>query len=145
MTNLNDWLQNASSDVRALNQISGMTAVTVQDFDGRSPNKYNAQKVEIDGVTFDSKKEARRYLQLKALAAAGEISGLELQPEFELLPAFRDVSGKKHRAIKYRADFRYRDNNGSIVIEDTKGHETAVFKLKRKMFLHRYDYELRLT
>lgn len=140
---LRQYLNN-SPDVAALNVPDTKptkrreTAVTKR-------HKYGAQNVEIDGYVFPSKKEGRRYLQLKAMQQAGEISEMELQPEFELLPAFCDVTGKKHRAIKYRADFKYRDSSGAIIIEDTKGYQTAVFKIKRKLFCHKYDYELRLT
>lgn len=107
-------------------------------------HKYNAKKTTIDGHTFDSKAEAARYQELKLLQMAGEISGLELQPEFVLVDAFKDATGKRHRAIKYRADFRYTEG-GKTIIEDVKGVKTRVFRLKQKLFLRRYDYELRIT
>ena len=144
MSDLNDWLQNASPDVKALNDAPVSQQPIISSGNGRR-HKYNAHPVEIDGYVFASGKEGRRYLQLKAMQQAGEIFGLELQPEFELLPAFRDITGKKHRAIKYRADFKYRDITKAVIVEDSKGYETAVFKIKRKLFCHRYDYELRLT
>jgi len=107
-------------------------------------NKYNAVRTEVDGILFHSKGEARRYGELKMLERAGEISDLELQPEFVLLDGFvRD--GKRIQAIKYRADFKYVEDD-IVVIEDFKGKETAEFKIKRKLFLNRYpEYEFRVT
>ena len=107
-------------------------------------HKYNAQKTLVGGITFDSRAEATRYKQLCLLQKAGIISEIELQPTFTLLDAFTDWSGKKHRAMKYRADFRYIEE-GREIIEDVKGMETKVFKIKRKLFLSRYDYELRIV
>jgi hypothetical protein len=105
-------------------------------------NKYNARKTVIDGIKFDSKKEAARYCELKILLQAGEITDLELQPEYILQDAFIK-NGKKYRAIKYRADFRYKDY-GKIVVEDVKGMRTPVYKIKKKMFEYRYrDLELK--
>lgn len=100
-------------------------------------SKYNARKVTLDGYTFDSKKEAERYVYLKLLESAGEIFNLELQPRFELQEAFKH-NGKTIRKIEYVADFRYTDKNGATVVEDVKGMQTDVYKLKRKLFLKRY-------
>jgi hypothetical protein len=73
------------------------------------PHKYGAVKTTVDGIEFDSKAEARRYTELRLLEHAGEIRDLELQPRYELLPAFVDAEGVRHRAIEYVADFRYVD------------------------------------
>lgn len=111
---------------------------------GKKRHKYNARRVTVDGYTFDSKAEARRYNQLRLLQRAGDIADLELQPSFELQPGFTDASGKRQRAIRYVADFAYTLPDGRRVVEDVKGVETAVFKLKRKLFLFTYpDLELR--
>ena len=88
------------------------------------------------GILFDSMLEKNRYIVLLAKEQAGEISNLELQPEFELMPGF-EHNGKKVRAIKYKADFSY-TVNGVRVVEDTKGYETDVFKLKQKLFWFNY-------
>jgi len=107
-------------------------------------NKYNAVRTEVDGILFHSKGEARRYGELKMLERAGEISDLELQPQFVLLDAF-ERDGKRIQAIKYKADFKYIEDD-IVVIEDFKGKETAEFKIKRKLFLNRYpEYEFRVT
>ena len=94
--------------------------------------KYHNQKVEIDGICFDSKREARRYVYLKHLQEGGLISDLTLQPEFELIPKHKH-DGQTVRATKYRADFQY-VQDGKIVIEDVKGFANAEFKLKKKLF-----------
>lgn len=108
-------------------------------------NKYNARKAQVDGITFDSIKEADRYRDLKFLEMIGEIRNLKIQPSFELQEGFRDKSGKYHRPITYRADFQYM-LDGQITVEDVKGHETAVFKIKKKMFLKNFpEYDLLLT
>ncbi|MCP5016928.1 MAG: DUF1064 domain-containing protein [Ketobacter sp.] len=127
-----------SDDVRRLNpELTG----------GDTPpkrNKWNATKTEVDGIVFDSKHEARRYVELKMLETSGAITHLELQPEFILQPAFTDCTGKHQRAIKYRADFRYMENEQSV-IEDAKGALTPIFRLKRKLFMYKFDMEIRLT
>jgi hypothetical protein len=101
-------------------------------------SKYRNRKTVIDGILFDSQREASRYCELKILLRLGEITDLELQPEFLLQERFRK-NGKCHRAIKYRADFRYKlAVTGETVIEDSKGTRTDVFNLKQKMFEERY-------
>ena len=100
--------------------------------------KYNARKTTIDGITFDSKAEAARYMLLRTMEQAGEITGLQIHPRFLLQEGFRH-NGKAIRAIHYEADFEYIDADGNRIIEDVKGHRTAVFNIKRKLFLHRYS------
>nr|DAH11026.1 MAG TPA: Endonuclease [Caudoviricetes sp.] len=94
-------------------------------------SKYNAKKTVVDGIEFDSAKEAKRYAKLSALEDAGKIQGLRLQVPFELLPSF-ECDGVKYRGMKYVADFvYYRD--GKVVVEDCKGFKTAEYKLKKKL------------
>lgn len=99
-------------------------------------SKYGAVKTKIDGIVFDSQREAERYKELKILEKAGEINHLELQPSFELQPGF-ECKSKKYRPIIYKADFAYTEGD-TYVVEDVKGMETDVFKLKRKMFIHKF-------
>ncbi len=99
--------------------------------------KYGNTKVEVDGVVFQSKKEAARYAELKLLVAGGAISGLQLQPVFELQAKFTDAKGVKHRAINYTADFCYM-SNGTLTVEEVKGFETREWLLKRKLFLFKF-------
>jgi hypothetical protein len=97
-------------------------------------SKYGAIKTEIDGVIFASKREAKRYSELKLAERNGDISNLELQPKFPLI-----VNGKK--IATYIADFRYTEH-GQVVIEDAKGFRTAVYRLKKKMVEAQYDVEI---
>ena len=108
---------------------------------GQRKGKYNNTKVEIDGITFDSKKEANRYCELKLLEKSGEIKNLELQKKYILIPAQR-IDGKLiERECSYRADFVYETKDG-IVVEDTKGFRTAEYKIKRKLMLERYGIRI---
>ena len=92
--------------------------------------KYNNTKIRVDGRLFDSKAEAARWQELQLLERAGEITELERQVEYELIP-----KQKGERAVKYIADFRYKDHEGKTVVEDTKGVRTPVYILKRKLLL----------
>lgn len=100
-------------------------------------NKYKSKKTIIDGISFDSKFEADRYAQLKLLQRAGEISSLRLQVPYTLIPSFVR-NGKRIRAIVYKADFVYINNNGDEVVEDTKGYVTKEYALKKKLLLYFY-------
>lgn len=98
--------------------------------DAMNRNKYGAIKTEVDGVTFDSKKEARRYTELKAFEAAGAISDLVLQPRFLF----------EHNGVRissYKPDFQYVDTDtGETIIEDVKGGKatrTQAYVMRRKM------------
>jgi hypothetical protein len=107
-------------------------------------SKYKSQKIVIDGYTFDSKVEAKYYEQLKEAKAKGMIQSFELQPQYELIKKFTDAEGKKHRAIKYKADFAVYQFDGSVWVIDIKGMATETAKLKRKMFLSKYGYSYKL-
>jgi len=92
-------------------------------------NKFNARKTTVDGITFDSAKEAKRIGELRLLERAGVIRNLELQPAFPLV-----VNGVK--VCVYRADAAYFENNARVV-EDVKSQptKTPVYRLKRKLLL----------
>lgn len=108
------------------------------------PNKYHARKVKLDGITFDSQAEADRYRELRLLADQGYIQRLRVHPTYLLQEPFQH-NGKRIQAIHYEADFEYWDG-GVWVVEDVKGYETAVFKIKRKLFLRKYpDADFRLV
>ena len=100
-------------------------------------NKYNANKAIIDGITFDSQKEAEEYAELKIRVVAGEIEEFDLQPEFMLQEGFM-CNDKKIRPIIYRADFRVFYPDGRVEIIDTKGVRTKEYLIKKKMLLKRY-------
>lgn len=116
-------------------------------------SKYGADRVEIkqvDGsvIKFDSKREAKRFIELRWLEQAGEITGLERQVKFVLIPAQRepDTVGKRGGVIKgklierecaYVADFVYFDTKtGEKVVEDAKGVRTTEYVIKRKLMLY---------
>ena len=92
-------------------------------------SKYNANRVRVDGILFDSQLEADYYSDLKLQLKTGMIRGFCRQPEFVLQEGFGDV-----RPITYRADFIVFHNDGSYDIVDTKGFETQEFKRTRKLF-----------
>ena len=103
-------------------------------------SKYRSKKAVVDGITFDSKKEAERYCELKLLEKAGKIKDLTLQYKFELQPSFKK-NGKTFRAITYIADFTYLDlERMKNVVEDVKGYRTKEYQLKRKLFEYKLPY-----
>ena len=106
-------------------------------------SKYKNQKIIVDNILFDSKKEANYYTKLKILKDAGKISGLRLQEKFVLQPSFK-LNGKTYRAITYVADFVYKDDKGMHVV-DVKSEATRkdkVYRLKKKMFAYKYHIEI---
>lgn len=106
-------------------------------------SKYRARKTTVDGITFDSRKEADRYLVLKGMEDDGAIENLRRQVRYELVPAF-DVNGRHYRPVYYVADFVYVED-GREVVEDVKGVRTDVYKLKSKLFAKRYGTNIRET
>lgn len=102
----------------------------------RRPAKFGNRAVVIDGLRFDSAAEGRRYQQLRMLERAGEIQDLRVHPRYVIIDALR-VGSRREKAIVYEADFAYTEG-GLPVVEDVKGVETAVFRLKRRLFLQRY-------
>lgn len=111
----------------------------------RQASKYHAHKTTVDGINFDSKREAKRYQELKLLERAGAIRDLELQVRFELIPSF-DVDGKHYRPTSYVADFVYVDaKTGAEIVEDVKGYRTPIYRLKAKLFAHRYGVSITET
>ncbi len=100
-------------------------------------HKYGAVKTTVDGITFDSKLEASRYSELKLLERAGVITDLELQPRF-LLQEPCMYFGKRVLKMEYVADFKYKNSDGQVIVEDAKGVRTEAYKLKCKLFYKRY-------
>lgn len=100
--------------------------------------KYGNHKVSADGRIFDSKKEYRRYEELKLLLNSGVITDLETQVKYELVPS-QKVNGKvKERAICYLADFVYKTKDGITIVEDVKSEitrKTPQYIIKRKLML----------
>ena len=130
---------------------------TKEKTESQKMGKIKHKKTEVDGIVFDSKMESRYYEKLKADKAAGKILDFELQPQFILQEKFIVVDGQTIlgndpefnkikrktkaptvQAIKYISDFKVTYPDGRIEIVDTKGQETADFKIKKKMFAYRY-------
>ena len=98
-------------------------------------SKYHSKKITRDGITFDSVKEYKRFQELALLERVGQVSDLQRQVKFELIPSQR-INGKVvERACTYIADFVYYQD-GQMVVEDTKGFKTKDYIIKRKLMLH---------
>ena len=108
----------------------------------RRYQKYGNEKTVYNGITFDSKLEAERYEQLLLLEKAGVIHHLKLQVEFQINQGWKNPdTGEKIKSNFYVADFQYVDDNeGRIIVEDTKGMETADFRLKWNLVRSQYPY-----
>lgn len=123
---------------------------------GGTGKKYGNRKIEADGEVFDSKKEYRRWKELILLLKAGEISKLQRQVKYVLIPAQRepDIRGPRggirpgkliEREVAYIADFVYTDKAGQTVVEDCKGLRTKEYIIKRKLMLHEYGIRIKET
>ena len=119
-------------------------------------SKYHSKKVTVDGITFDSRKEANRYKELSLLEKAGTISNLRRQVRYQLLPPaweeyerYSDKTGKRlkngrrcvEKGVTYVADFVYRRGLETIV-EDCKGHRTREYIIKKKLMRYFYGIEV---
>lgn len=100
-------------------------------------SKYGAERTVVDGITFDSKKEARRYGELRLLERAGVIRELKLQPRFPIA-----ING--HHVCEYRADFQY-EEAGITVTEDVKGAKTPSYLIKKKLMLAVHGIHIKET
>lgn len=108
--------------------------------------KYRNRKVNVDGHTFDSQAEARYYQMLKLLQKSGEVTSFEMQKKYELLPKFKHPkTGKIVRSITYIPDFVVNYSDGREEVVDVKGMQTQVFRLKEKLFMHKYSIPLVLV
>lgn len=120
--------------------------------------KYGNTKITVDGIQFDSKREAARYQELKLLERAGVISFLQRQTKFQLIPDQHAPSNAVYtkgprkgqrkpgklleHECSYIADFCY-IQNGETVVEDAKGCRTEVYRIKKKLMLERYGIQIR--
>lgn len=111
-------------------------------------SKYKSVKTTVDGITFDSKRESQRYHELKLMQRAGQISGLMLQPAFQLYvkptEAIRETHVLGIRVGEYTADFKYTEG-GVDVIEDVKSPatRTQVYRLRKRMVEAQYGITVR--
>lgn len=120
------------------NIIEKITDIAIHEvrWDLRRTSKYWAEKVEIDEIDFDSKKEWKRFTELKMLEKCWNIKNLVLQPKFLLQESFA-YNWKTEKRISYIADFGY-NKDWKKIIEDVKWMKTEVYKIKRKLFLKKY-------
>lgn len=102
-------------------------------------SKFRAVKTTVDGITFDSKKEAARYQVLKNAERDGMITGLSLQVPFPLIE-----KSEYGREIRYVADFCY-TYKGKYIVEDVKGIKTPVYRLKKRMMAEYYGVVIKET
>lgn len=107
-------------------------------------SKYGNRKVEYDGLTFDSKAERDRYIELAMLERVGAIQDLALQVPFVICKGkrWRSENGRKHRDLVYKADFVY-FIDGEKVVEDVKGFKTKEYRIKKELMKELYDVEIR--
>lgn len=111
---------------------------------GATRHKYGAQRTEVDGISFASKREAARYGELKLLERAGEIRGLALQPPYALLvPMLKDPLEAFKHVGTYVADFVYYTKSGEKVVEDVKGFKTPLYRWKKKHVEAQYGITIR--
>ena len=115
--------------------------MTIEEFRalmaGQKRSKYRNRRTKVDGITFDSKAEADRYIELKTLQAAGQVRWFIRQPRFLLQEGF-EKDGRTFSPIEYVADFLICWADGSITVEDVKGVRTRTYRDKRKLFEKRY-------
>ena len=112
----------------------------------QSSSKYGNKKTEVDGILFDSKHEAYRWIELKYMERVKLIYELQRQVPFVLIPVQKDENGKVlEREVKYIADFTYRNTaDGRLVVEDAKSEATRtdVYKIKKKLMLYRHGLKI---
>lgn len=117
----------------------------------KKSSKYHAEKSSRGDLTFDSKKEARRYDELMLMQNAGMIRNLKLQVRFCLIEGYTTTENVKHKGEYYVADFVYErktapDCNGDVhwlkVVEDAKGYRTQVYRNKAKLFREKFGFSI---
>jgi hypothetical protein len=120
-------------------------------------SKYFAIPTTVDGIKFASKKEARRYGELRLLDRAGVIMKLECHPKYNLTIAGEPMMSPSNRQIRYEGDFRYEErvdadsDDWEIVIEDCKGYLPKanpvyrLFSLKRAVIKAMTGIDIRIT
>lgn len=108
-------------------------------------SKYFSEKVLVDGIKFQSKKEANYYLKFKMLVRAGVIKDLELQKEYILQDSFK-LNNKTIRKITYKADFTFKTTeDDKLHVVDIKSPITAkekAYRIKKKLFEYKYGIEI---
>lgn len=111
--------------------------------EAKKGSKYHNEKAVVNGIRFDSRKEANRYIALMSELASGAISDLKLQPQFTIQESYKTAEGKRVQAIRYVADFSY-TRDGAFIVEDVKSEatKTRVYGIKKKLVLERFGVEI---
>lgn len=109
-------------------------------------NKYNAKTTVFDGLKFASKREAKRYCELKMLESSGDIERLMVQPAYPLKNESITVRYPNGRVARYTADFEYFEN-GELITEDVKSRATMTeaAKLRIAVFESIYGRSVRIV
>lgn len=140
MNGFEDWtMEDVIKHNQKVNRMTDLSKMKLDDFlyktisntTNNKKSKYNANKVEIDGIKFDSQKEADYYNELKLRLQAGDIKGFCRQAEFILASN-----------VRYKADFVVFNNDGTTEIIDVKGFKTETYKLKKKLFEEKFDLKI---
>ena len=121
-------------------------------------SKYRNQRTTVNGIIFDSRREAKRYCELAVLERAGVIQDLQMQKTFVLVPEQREEPTERYkkgihkgewkpgtlieRPITYIADFVYHEK-GQLVVEDAKGLRTKEYIIKRKLMLYIHNIRIK--
>lgn len=126
----------------AANALSRDDAYAMRRAAKQTRGKYGNQPTSVQGIEFDSKAEARRYIALQAMEKAGEISDLQRQVVFELAPSVT-VAGRKRPPLRYLADFTYRAKDGTLTVEDVKGAVTDAYRIKRHLMAAVHGIEVK--
>ena len=99
--------------------------------------KFNAKKIEYDGIKFDSKVECEYYKELMSKVMNREIKSFSIQPRYVLQDKFTKY-GKNYREITYSPDFMIVNNDDSVTLVDVKGYSTPASELRKKLFDFQY-------
>ena len=128
--------------------VAGETDQEPGEKSGRK-TKYGNRETEVTGIKFDSKKEARRFLELREMEQCGAISDLRLQVNFTLIEGFTKPSGERVKPEIYKADFAYKkkDQNGAYtiyIVEDVKSRATKTekYRIKKKQMWEKFHIEV---
>lgn len=110
-------------------------------------SKYRNVKTQVDGIVFDSKKEAEHWLVLKAQQSLGDIIGLERQRKFTIyLPDMTRPGPYEALAqlCDYVSDFSFRDLSDRLHVQDckSKATRTTVYMLKKRAMMLQYGIEI---
>jgi hypothetical protein len=134
---VNDWMNVKGRDPRIFGRaaIEGLPAARSST---RKPSKYRNRRTTVYNITFDSKREANRYLVLKADLEAGKIANLKLQVTYRLVV-------NETLICSYRADFVYEDLTGATIVEDAKGMRTKDYVIKKKLMKALFGIDIRET